>query len=144
MQQGASSNGKKKQHNNNNDQRNPSSPSNNNKSSKARTNNNSNNSNGAKPQNIYENGGGLNKKGREIRGRGKRNDNVEGAENRETKPKEIYIPPSPSMDEKEIFSQGVMPGINFEDYDKIPIKVMHIIFISKNHVFFQKILLYFR
>lgn len=39
------------------------------------------------------------------------------------KPKEFYIPPEPSMDEAEVFGQGITSGINFEKYDKIPVNV---------------------
>lgn len=45
------------------------------------------------------------------------------SEFKDEKPKEFYIPPDPSNDENEIFSQGITSGINFSKYDKIPVNV---------------------
>ncbi|KAJ6644475.1 ATP-dependent RNA helicase vasa [Pseudolycoriella hygida] len=39
------------------------------------------------------------------------------------KTKEFYIPPEPSMDEQEIFRNGITSGINFSKYDQIPVRV---------------------
>nr|QFQ59538.1 vasa [Clogmia albipunctata] len=46
-----------------------------------------------------------------------------GDDGAESKPKEVYIPPEPTEDEDEIFASGINSGINFEKYDKIPVKV---------------------
>lgn len=35
----------------------------------------------------------------------------------------VYIPPAQSTDEADIFSQNISSGINFKQYDKIPVKV---------------------
>lgn len=39
------------------------------------------------------------------------------------KPRELYIPPEPSNDENEIFGTGITSGINFDNFDKIKVKV---------------------
>lgn len=61
---------------------------------------------------------------------GKRNSGPprNGSENGQEEPKDVvrvplYIPPTPSTDEAEIFGQNISSGINFAKYDKIPIKV---------------------
>ncbi|XP_026463802.1 ATP-dependent RNA helicase vasa-like [Ctenocephalides felis] len=39
------------------------------------------------------------------------------------KPRELYIPPDPSEDEKDIFESGISTGINFSKYENIEVKV---------------------
>lgn len=85
-------------------------------------------------------GGGTTALGRGIRGRGNPNEdhgkasanirqspsrtcNVVQSSAPNQQQKEYYIPPEPSNDESEIFGQAITSGINFEQYDKIPIKV---------------------
>lgn len=75
-----------------------------------------------------ENGDCLNESGGEDRGfngRGgrERGDRDTGRSFTDDKPKEFYIPPDPSTDENEIFSTGIQSGLNFQKYNKIPIKV---------------------
>lgn len=57
------------------------------------------------------------------RRRPKKTEGGEDGEFNDEKPKEFYIPPEPSMDEAEVFGQGITSGINFEKYDKIPVNV---------------------
>lgn len=72
--------------------------------------------------------------GRGIRGRGKQSDcdvvssttanyQHNGGGNESTTTKDFYIPPEPTTDEHEIFGQSISTGINFELYNKIPVKV---------------------
>ncbi|XP_058447291.1 ATP-dependent RNA helicase vasa-like [Malaya genurostris] len=39
------------------------------------------------------------------------------------KPRELYIPPAPTNDEKEIFGSGISSGINFDKFDEIKVNV---------------------
>lgn len=39
------------------------------------------------------------------------------------KPREIYVPPEPTNDEDEMFGAGIGAGINFDQFDKIEVKV---------------------
>lgn len=39
------------------------------------------------------------------------------------KPRELYIPPAPTDDEKEMFGSGISSGINFDKFDEIEVKV---------------------
>jgi probable ATP-dependent RNA helicase DDX4 len=39
------------------------------------------------------------------------------------KPRETYIPPDPTSDENEMFSNGISAGINFDKFDSIEVKV---------------------
>lgn len=62
------------------------------------------------------------------RGGGRSGGDNEDGENKgdnfqEEKPREFYIPPEPSNDEKDIFGTGIGSGINFGKYDNIPVKV---------------------
>lgn len=41
-----------------------------------------------------------------------------------------YIPPEPTDDETEMFRQGISSGIHFKEYDKIPINVRFLFFMS--------------
>ncbi|XP_037042956.1 ATP-dependent RNA helicase vasa [Bradysia coprophila] len=61
--------------------------------------------------------------GRGGRERGDRDTGRGFSEFKDDKPREFYIPPDPSTDEREIFSTGIESGLNFAKYDKIPIKV---------------------
>lgn len=70
--------------------------------------------------------------GREIRGRGKPIESEDKPN--EEKIKTFYIPPVPSNDENDLFGQGICSGINFEKYDKIPIKV-NIDILPSNYIF---------
>lgn len=58
-------------------------------------------------------------------GGGRRDNNIDRSftEYKDDKPKEFYIPPEPSTDEREIFNTGIASGLNFKKYDKIPVKV---------------------
>lgn len=39
------------------------------------------------------------------------------------KPRDLYIPPDPTEDEEQMFSQKIISGINFDKYDNIKVKV---------------------
>ncbi|XP_058818928.1 ATP-dependent RNA helicase vasa-like [Topomyia yanbarensis] len=39
------------------------------------------------------------------------------------KPRELYIPPAPTNDEKEIFGSGISSGINFDKFDEIKVNI---------------------
>lgn len=62
-------------------------------------------------------------RGRDGGGDRGRTDDRENDGSFSDRPKEFYIPPDPSTDEAEIFSQGISSGINFAKYDKIPITI---------------------
>ncbi|XP_060663857.1 ATP-dependent RNA helicase vasa [Drosophila nasuta] len=51
------------------------------------------------------------------------NNHADNGEEGEKKAREFYIPPEPTNDETEMFSTGIMSGINFSKYDNIPVKV---------------------
>ncbi|KAH8306702.1 hypothetical protein KR044_007184, partial [Drosophila immigrans] len=51
------------------------------------------------------------------------NNQDENGEEGEKKAREFYIPPEPTNDETEMFSTGILSGINFSKYDNIPVKV---------------------
>jgi probable ATP-dependent RNA helicase DDX4 len=40
------------------------------------------------------------------------------------KPREVYIPPEPTDNEDEMFANHIQSGINFDQFDKIPVKAM--------------------
>ncbi|KAL5278730.1 DDX4 family protein [Megaselia abdita] len=79
-------------------------------------------------------GGGGGRGGYKNRG-GDRENNEEGGfdnNNREEdgedgeeprKKAELYIPPEPTENEEEMYGSGISSGINFEKYEKIPVKV---------------------
>ncbi len=68
-------------------------------------------------------GGGRGRGGGGFAGRGRDGENDDEKSFTDDKPKEFYIPPDPSTNEAEIFNTGIESGINFQKYDKIPVKV---------------------
>lgn len=70
------------------------------------------------------------------------NRNNKNNDQKEKKPKELYIPPEEN--EEELFNGGISSGINFVNYDNIPVKVRFWKFeeveIEGRH---KKIILYF-
>lgn len=45
-----------------------------------------------------------------------------GTDGQKEKPREIYIPPEPTQDEDEMFANHIESGINFNQFDKIPVE----------------------
>lgn len=73
-------------------------------------------------------GGGFNRDGDRENNDGGFNNNQEdgggGEDGEEPRKKvELYIPPEPTENEEEMFASGISSGINFEKYEKIPVKV---------------------
>ncbi|XP_063221633.1 ATP-dependent RNA helicase vasa-like [Bacillus rossius redtenbacheri] len=71
-------------------------------------------------------GGGFRKRNNDEDGGGggfRRREDGGGNEEGDEKPKERYIPPAPTEDESEIYGSGISSGINFDNYDSIPVKV---------------------
>ncbi|XP_053693222.1 ATP-dependent RNA helicase vasa-like [Sabethes cyaneus] len=67
-----------------------------------------------------------NNRGGSFRTRGKEessNNLVNGDRVKTDKPRELYIPPAPTDDEKEMFGSGISSGINFDKFDEIKVKV---------------------
>ncbi|KAF5304883.1 hypothetical protein FQR65_LT00767 [Abscondita terminalis] len=56
-------------------------------------------------------------------GGGKSWGNDENGEGEPPKPREIYVPPEPTMDEEELFNSGITSGINFIKYDDIEVRI---------------------